>query len=140
VFTLFNMLGKAMGMTQMDLLDLLGSMMAEPGSSASRSIGAVIHHMNGAILALAWVFGVALLGLPANWITALLWAVVLTGLTLWMMTTIGVVHPAMRARRQDDPGPAATNFGSMTPVGSLMGHLSSSAWATACGPWAEDLG
>jgi hypothetical protein len=29
----------------------------------------------------------------------------------------------MRAQRQADPRPAATNFGAMTPVGSLMGHL-----------------
>jgi branched-subunit amino acid ABC-type transport system permease component len=69
------------------------------------------------------VYGAALLGLPANWITALVWAVVLTGLALLMMTTIGVMHPAMRAHRQDDPGPAATHFGAMTPMGSLMGHL-----------------
>ncbi len=122
-FTLFSMLGTAMGMTRMDLLDLLGSMVAEPGSSAARWTGAVIHHMNGAVLALAWVYGAALLGVPTNWVTALVWAVVLTGLALWMMSTIGVAHPAMRAHRQDDPGPAATNFGSMTPVGSLMGHL-----------------
>jgi phosphatidylserine synthase len=122
-FTLFSMLGKAMGVTQMDLLDLLGSMVTEPGTSASRGIGAVIHLTNGAVLAVAWVYAAALLGWPANWATALLWAVVMTALALLMMTTIGVVHPAMRAHRQDDPGLAATNFGSMTPMASLMGHL-----------------
>jgi branched-subunit amino acid ABC-type transport system permease component len=55
--------------------------------------------MNGAILEMAWVYGAALLGVPANWVTALVWAVVLTGLALWMMSTIGVAHPAMRAHR-----------------------------------------
>jgi hypothetical protein len=40
-----------------------------------------------------------------------------------MMSTIGTVHPAMRRGDQDDPGPAATHFGRMTPLGSLMGHL-----------------
>jgi predicted cobalt transporter CbtA len=35
-FTLFSMMGTAMGMTRMDLLDLLGSMVAEPGSSTAR--------------------------------------------------------------------------------------------------------
>ncbi len=98
-------------------------MVAEPGSSAARWTGGVIHSMNGAVLALAWVYGAALLGVPANWVTALVWAVVLTGLALWM-STIGPAHPAMRAHRHDDPGPAATNFGSMTPVGSLIGTWS----------------
>lgn len=70
-------LGRAMGMTRMDLLDLLGSVMVTPGSTASRAIGAVIHHVNGALLAIAWAYGVALVGLPANWLTAVGWGVVL---------------------------------------------------------------
>lgn len=123
VFTLFSIMGKAMGMTRMDLLDLLGSMVASPGSAASQTIGAVIHHMNGALLAIAWAYGVALVGLPANWLTALGWGVVLWALALLMMSTMGAVHPAIRRGEQEDPGPAATNFGVMTPVGSLMGHL-----------------
>lgn len=70
-FTLFTMMGKKMGMTRMDLLDLLGSMFAHPGTSSSRTIGAVIHHMNGALLAIAWAFGVNLMGWSANWVTGL---------------------------------------------------------------------
>ncbi len=116
VFTLFSIVGKAMGMTRMDLLELLGS-------TASRAIGAVIHHVNGALLAIAWAYGVALVGMPANWLTAIVWGVILWVLALLMMSTIGAVHPAIRRGEQEDPGPAATNFGAMTPVGSLMGHL-----------------
>ncbi len=122
-FTLFSMMGKAVGMTHMDLLDLLGSMVAPVGSTASRAIGALIHHANGALLAIAWAYGVALVGLPANWLTAVGWGVILWILALLMMSTIGAVHPAIRRGDQEDPGPAATNFGAMTPVGSLMGHL-----------------
>jgi len=33
-----------------------------------------MHHTNGALLAIAWAYGVALVDLPANWWTALLWA------------------------------------------------------------------
>lgn len=110
-------------MTRMDLLDLLGSRCCPPGSGAAKSLGFVIHHMNGAILAVAWVYGSVLFGLPANWWTALLWGVILTGLAILMTTTIGGVHPAMRAGRQDDPGPSAVNFGKMTPMGNLAGHL-----------------
>lgn len=122
-FTLFSMMGKAMGMTRMDLLDLLGSMFTTPGSSTSRSIGATMHHMNGALLAIAWAYGVALLNLPANWLTAMEWGMVLWLLALLMMTTVGSVHPAIKRREQEDPGPAAMNFGKMTPLGSLIGHL-----------------
>lgn len=123
VFTLFSLMGKAMGMTRMDLLDLLGSAVLTPGTGASKMLGAAMHHMNGAILAVAWVYGAALLEVQADWVSAVIWGAILWVLALLMMTTIGSVHPAIRDGRQDDPGPAATNFGKMTPVGSLMGHL-----------------
>lgn len=48
---------------------------------------------------------------------------VVTAFALLMMTTVGTVHPAIRRGDQVDPGPAATNFGRMTPMGSLLGHL-----------------
>lgn len=121
-FTLFSIMGKAMGMTRMDLLDLLGSMFVPAGTSASRALGAVIHHVNGALLAIAWAYGVALLAWPANWWTGLLWGIVLWVLALILMSSIGAVHPAIRRGEQDDPGPAAMNFGRMTPLGSLLGH------------------
>jgi hypothetical protein len=122
-FTLFSMMGSAMGMSRMDLLDLLGSTVAPPGSTASRAIGAMLHLGNGALLAIAWVYGVALVGLPANWLTAVGWSVILWALALLMMSTMGSVHPAIKKGEQEDPGPAAINFGAMTPVGSLIGHL-----------------
>lgn len=122
-FTLFSMMGAGMGMTRMDLLDLLGSAVATPGTTRSRAIGAIIHHTNGAILAVAFVYGALLLGVSPDWIAGLIWGAILWALALLMMTTIGSVHPAMRRGEQEDPGPAAVHFGAMTPVGSLMGHL-----------------
>lgn len=129
-FTLFTVMGKAVGMTRMDLLDLLGSMLVQPGTAKSRRIGLMMHLMNGALLAIAWAYGVALLGWSANWFTGLLWGAVLWALALLMMSTMGVVHPAIRAGKQADPGPAATNFGKMTPLGSLLGHL---VWGVVLG-------
>lgn len=123
VFTAFSMVGKAVGMTRMDLLDLLGSTVAEPDTGRSRLLGAVVHHVNGALLAVFWAYGVALVDLPANWWTGALWGVLLTAFALLMMTTMGSVHPAIQRDEQDDPGLAATNFGAMTPMGSLMGHV-----------------
>lgn len=122
-FTMVSIMGRATGMTRMNLLDLLGSMVARPGSVTATAVGLGLHLANGVVLAIAWVYGTVLFGLPANWWTALVWAVVLTALALLMMSTIGAAHPAMRRGEQADPGPAATNFGAMTPMGSLGGHL-----------------
>lgn len=123
VFTLFSMMGKTAGMTDMDLLDLLGSVVAEPHSPQSKAIGAVIHHINGVILAIGGAYGAVLFGTTLDWVTGAVWGLILWLLALLMMSTIGAVHPAIRARIQDDPGPGATNFGSKTPLSSLMGHL-----------------
>lgn len=122
-FTLFSMMGKAMGMTEMDLLDLLGSAVVQPQTGRSRTIGAVIHLINGAVLAVGWAYAARLADVDLNWVSGLAWGAVLWPLALLMMTTVGAVHPAIRRGEQDDPGTAATNFGPMTPVGSLLGHL-----------------
>lgn len=123
VFTMVSLMGKAMGMTSMDLLDLLGSSVARPHTRAAKALGGLIHHMNGAVLAVAWAYGAVLIGTSANWVSGAAWGAILWVLALLMMSTMGSVHPAIRRGEQDDPGPAATNFGTMTPVGSLMGHL-----------------
>lgn len=123
VFQLFSMMGKAMGMTRMDLLDLLGSAVAAPGSSAATLTGAMMHLANGALLGVFWAYGAALLDVPADWVSGAVWGVVLTPFAMLMMTTAGSVHPAIRRGDQEDPGPAATNFGAMTPMGSLVGHI-----------------
>ena len=122
-FTLMGIMGQKVGMTQMDILDLLGGAVAEPGSGRAKGIGAVVHHVNGAILAVAWAYGVGLVGVAANWVSGLWWGVILTVLALIMISSIGPFHPAVREGRTRDPGPAATNFGTLTPLGSLMGHV-----------------
>lgn len=123
VFTGFSLTGKSMGVTRMDLLDLLGSVMARPHSGQSRVVGAVIHHANGAILAVAWAYGTVLLDAQANWASGFVWGAILWGLALLMMTSIGAFHPAIRRGKEEDPGLAATNLGGLTPLGSLIGHL-----------------
>lgn len=122
-FAAFGAMGRSMGMTRLNVADLLGSLMAGAHTAKAKAIGLFMHAMNGAMLAVAWAYGVALMGWPANWATGLVWGVVLWLLALLMLSTMGAVHPAIRRGEQDDPGPAATNFGKMTPVGSLLGHL-----------------
>ena len=122
-FSVVGVMGTAMGMTRMDIFDTLGSWVAPAETGRAKAIGVVMHHTNGALLAIAWAYGVALVDLPANWWTALLWGVVLTVLTWLMMSTIGAVHPAIRRGELTDPGFMMLNLGRMTPLGSLMGHL-----------------
>lgn len=62
-FTLFTIMGKKMGITRMDLLDLLGSIFVEPHTTTSRTVGGIMHMMNGALLAIAWAYGAALTNL-----------------------------------------------------------------------------
>lgn len=120
--SLFIDMGRAMGMTKMDLNDLLGSMFLRPHSAPSRRLGSIIHHTDGALLAIAWAYGVALVGWPANWASGVLWGIALWLLALIMMTTMGAVHPAIRKGEEEDPGTAAVNFGKMTPIGSFFSH------------------
>ncbi len=122
-FSVLGLMGTATGMTRMDIFNTLGSWVAPAGSGTARAIGVAMHHTNGALLAIAWAYGVALVDLPANWWTALLWGGVLTALTWLMMSTIGAVHPAIRRGELEDPGLLMLDLGPMTPLGSLMGHL-----------------
>lgn len=122
-FALFGAMGRAMGMTRLNVTDLLGSSMAAPHTAKAMALGLVLHVMNGILLAVGWAYGMGLLAWPANWATGMMWGAVLWLLALLMLSTMGAVHPAIRRGEQDDPGPAATNFGKMTPVGSLLGHL-----------------
>lgn len=122
-FSVLGVMGTATGMTRMDIFDTLGSWIASAGTSRARVLGILMHHTNGALLAIAWAYGVALVDLPANWWTALLWGGILTALTWVMMSTIGSVHPAIRRGELADPGFMLLNLGRMTPLGSLMGHL-----------------
>jgi hypothetical protein len=48
------------------------------------------------------------------------WGAVLTVLAPVMMSSMRAVHPAIRRGEQKDPGPATSNFGGMTPLGSLL--------------------
>jgi hypothetical protein len=103
-FSAFGLMGTAMGMTRMDIFNLLGSYVAPANTGRTRAIGVLMHHTNGALLAIAWAYAVALGDLAANVWTALLWGAILTALTWLMMSTIGAVHPAIRRGQLEDPG------------------------------------
>lgn len=65
-------------------------------------------------VAIAWAYGVALVGLLANWLAVAVWGVILWALAHLAMSTTGSMHAAIRKGEQEDPGPAATDFGAVT--------------------------
>ncbi len=116
-------LARTMKLHRMDMLDLMGSMMARPHSGESHALGLGIHLVNGALLGVAWAYACNLLGVQTDWVSALGWSLLLFALFLMFLTSIGAVHPAIRDHRQEDPGPAARNFGRLTPLGVLLAYV-----------------
>lgn len=109
--------------TRLDLPDLLGSMFARTGTQESYITGVIVHLVNGALLSVAFVYAMVLLDWPVNWVTGLMWGIVVWAHGLVFLTSIGGVHPEIRDGRQDDPGPAGTHLGRWTPGVYLLGHL-----------------
>lgn len=74
-FTLVMYLGPTMGMPKMDVIGLVGTMVAEPGGSA-RAMGTVGHFVMGAVFAVVyaviWAAGVG----SATWVWGLIFGVV----------------------------------------------------------------
>ena len=120
--------GRAMGMTKMDLLRTLGTMVQPKGATnVVYGIGLMMHLMMGA------AFGLIHTGLlhafdpsstgAATGLGILIGAVhgmIVTG-GMPMMLKMG--HPLVKDGTIDDPGPAMTGFGKMTPMGMVMAHV-----------------
>ncbi len=120
--------GRAMGMTTMDLLRTLGSMMQPRGNDAALyGIGLMVHLMMGA------GFGLLHAGLlhafdpssggAAAGIGILIGVVHGMIVTVMMPMMLTMAHPLVKDGTIDPPGPAMTGFGKMTPMGMVVGHL-----------------
>jgi hypothetical protein len=138
VMTALMRMGASMGMTRMDMAEMLGSMLRRD-SEGARRIGTPIHFVNGLVFGL--VYGVVWWALgpePASaWWIGLVFGAVHAVVAMVMMPVMSAMHPRVRAGAaavQPGEGPAGevvlppfgfggTGFGSMTPVGILMGHL-----------------
>lgn len=120
--------GRAMGMTRMDLLYTLGTMM---GTRASRGqayvLGAMLHLMMGAIFGLAHAgilvgFAPATVG-GAVGLDAIVGLVHGMGVVVVMPLMLNAVHPLVASGGIEPPGTALVGFGTMTPMGVVMAHL-----------------
>ncbi len=108
--------------THFDLLETLGSIFAQPGADVAWVLGIILQMGAGVLMAIAWVYTMALFGWRAFWVTGLFWGAVCFGLMLMLMSSLGVVHHGMRQGKHADPGPALTNFGRRTPL-MLLGAM-----------------
>lgn len=120
--------GLAMGMTKMDLLRTLGSMVQPKGSDAIiYGVGLMMHAMMGAAFGLVHAgllhaFDPSSVG-AATGLGILIGAVhgvIVTG-AMPVMLTMG--HPLVKDGTITAPGPAMTGFGKMTPMGLIVAHV-----------------
>jgi hypothetical protein len=119
--------GRAMGMTSMDLLKTLGTMVS-PKADGQKvyGIGLMVHLMMGAALGLAHAGVLHAIG-PSSDGGALGWGIVIglvhgaiVTVVMPMMLTMG--HPLVKSGEMPTPGQLMTGFGKMTPMGMLMAH------------------
>lgn len=121
-------MGYAVGMTRMNFLRILGTMMLPRASNTvAYGVGFMAHMM------LSAAFGLVHAGLlHALDVTtvgeAAVWDLVLGGahgvlILMAMPMMLTLMHPLVRSGEMERPGIALVGFGVMTPVGPLMAHV-----------------
>ena len=121
-------IGMGSGMTSMNLLRTLGTMVAPTASNAAiYGIGLAMHLMAGAGAGLVHA-GLLHAVDPGSDGAAALYGVLFGGVhgmlvafSLPMMLTM--MHPLIQSGEMPAPGVAMTGLGKMTPVGIIMAHI-----------------
>ena len=120
--------GRAMGMTSMDLLRTLGTMMVPKASAGmTYGIGMMMHLMMGAGFGLLHA-GVLHAVDPSSdgdavvvgLVAGVVHGMVVAGMMPTMLTTM---HPLVKSGQIYAPGPFMTGMGKMTPMGMIMAHV-----------------
>lgn len=122
------MMGRAVGMTRMNFLEVVGTMLVPAGSKATvYGTGLAVHLMASAGFGVAHVgllhaIGITSVGQAAGWDLVLGMA---HGVLILAMlpAALTLMHPLVRKHAMDRPGVALTGFGPGTPIGSLMAHV-----------------
>ncbi|MGE3449239.1 MAG: hypothetical protein AB7H92_16860 [Microbacteriaceae bacterium] len=121
-------MGFAIGMTRMNFLQVLGTMLAPKASRPTvYATGLAAHLMASAGFGLVHAgllhaIGITSVGEAAGWdlVLGMAHGVVILAMLPAMLTAM---HPLVRNGAMDRPGVALTGFGTGTPVGSLMAHV-----------------
>ena len=121
VMTAVMAMAPKMGMPEMDIVGMLGSMFDKNGN---RTVGIIIHLMMGMIFAIVyaalWNAGIGSI--------SILWGAIF-GTAHWlvsglMMGGVGMMHAGVKAGTVDAPGVYMThNGGMMAFMGGLIGHI-----------------
>lgn len=127
-FLMVVTLGLAVGMTRMNFLYVLGSMLAPKAPrSTVYAVGLAVHAMASAAFGLVHAgilhgIGVTSVGHAAGW-DLLIGGI--HGLLVLMVLPMALefMHPLIRRGEIERPRVALTGFGALTPIGSLMAHL-----------------
>lgn len=119
--------GRATGMTTMDLLRTLGTMVApDAATRTAYGIGLMMHLMMGAAFGLVHA-GILTAFDPTTNGAATIFGLVIGlvhGLVITMVLPmmLAMSHPLVRRGDIAQPGIALTGFGGMTPLGVTMAH------------------
>lgn len=127
-FLLVVYMGLTVGMTQMNFLYILGTMMAPQAQERTvYTIGLAAHMMASVGFGLAHAgllhaVGVSSVAEAVGWdfLIGALHGMAILALMPMMLTTM---HVLVRRGQIPHPGVALVGFGSMTPMGSLMAHV-----------------
>jgi hypothetical protein len=127
-FLIVVTMGYAVGMTRMNFLYILGSMLA-PKSPRSTvyAIGLGVHAMASAAFGLVHAgilhaIGVTSVGQAAGW-DLLIGGVHGLLVLIVLPMALEMMHPLVRRGEIERPRIALTGFGTMTPIGSLAAHV-----------------
>jgi len=127
-FLIVVYMGLGAGMTRMNFLHMLGSMVAPRSPrSTTYAIGLVVHLMMSAAFGLVHAglltaIGVSSVGSAAAW-DLLIGAVHGVAVLIVLPMMLAMAHPLVRSGDLERPGVAMVGYGSMTPAGSLMAHV-----------------
>ncbi|MDD2921030.1 MAG: hypothetical protein PHQ36_01990 [Anaerolineales bacterium] len=121
VFTMILKMAPKMGMPNMDIVDLLGSMFSEKSNAV---LGWMMHLMMGMVFAVIYAFlwssGIG----AATWISGLVFGAVHWLIVGMMMAMIPMMHVGIKSGAVKAPGMWMTNNGgAMAFMGGLVGHM-----------------
>lgn len=127
-FLMVVYMGLGVGMTRMNFLHILGTMMAPNAPErTSYTVGLVAHMMASAGFGLVHAgllhaIGVSSVGEAAAWdlLIGAVHGMIILAVMPMMLTTM---HVLVRRGQIEQPGLALMGFGTGTPMGSLMAHV-----------------
>jgi hypothetical protein len=130
VLTVIIVAAQLAGLSRMDIPMMLGTMFVESPDLA-RVIGFLVHLINGQAFALLYAAAFALIGRATWWLGALFGLVHGFAALTVIIPYLPGIHPRMASARSgpdvratlEPPGPLALNYGTQTPVFTLIAHV-----------------